>query len=262
MKNVRTYGSVPYTIVLVHGGPGAPGEMKPVAEELSSEYGVLEPLQTAHAIHGQIEELESVIENFGSPSVTLVGWSWGAWLCFLTAAQYPSLVKKLILISSGPFEISYAKDIMPRRLSRLSPQDKVRAEKLLHMMQERDPVSYADVQQFGALMSKADSYNSLPETTRDEGMSVQADIYQSIWKEAEELRKKGALLEYGKQITCPVAVIHGAYDSHPYEGVKEPLSRVIQNCTFHLLDKCGHHPWLEKEAKEEFFRVLKEELEQ
>ncbi len=262
MKNVRTYGKSPYTVMLVHGGPGAPGEMRPVALELSSKYGVLEPLQTANTIHGQIEELKSVIETIGNPPVTLVGWSWGAWLSLLTTAQHPSLVKKLILVSSGPFRAEYAKKIMPRRLSRLSREDRLRAEELLNMIQTEDGVSDNDLQKFGSFMSKADSYNYLPETDKDEGLPVQMDIYQSIWKEAEELRKSGELLEYGKKITCPVTVIHGIYDSHPYEGIKGPLSEVIKNCTFHLLDKCGHHPWLEKEARDKFFHVLEEEIEQ
>ena len=47
MKNPRLYGSAPFNIAVIHGGPGAPGEMAPVARELSSLRGVLEPLQTA-----------------------------------------------------------------------------------------------------------------------------------------------------------------------------------------------------------------------
>ncbi len=31
-NTVRSYGKQPYTIGLLHGGPGAAGEMKPVAE--------------------------------------------------------------------------------------------------------------------------------------------------------------------------------------------------------------------------------------
>ena len=47
MRNFRLYGNKPYKIAVIHGGPGAPGEMAPVARELSSDYGVIEPLQTA-----------------------------------------------------------------------------------------------------------------------------------------------------------------------------------------------------------------------
>ena len=50
MKNPRKYGSAPFNVAVVHGGPGAPGEMAPVARELSSFRGVLEPLQTATTV--------------------------------------------------------------------------------------------------------------------------------------------------------------------------------------------------------------------
>jgi len=31
MKNLRKYGKAPFSIAAIHGGPGAPGEMAPVA---------------------------------------------------------------------------------------------------------------------------------------------------------------------------------------------------------------------------------------
>ncbi len=54
MRNLRKYGRAPYTVAIVHGGPGAPGDMAPVARELSTTYGVLEPLQTEETLNGQI----------------------------------------------------------------------------------------------------------------------------------------------------------------------------------------------------------------
>jgi hypothetical protein len=53
MKNLRIYGKKPFNIAVIHGGPGAPGEIAAVARELSSITGVLEPLQTATSLKGQ-----------------------------------------------------------------------------------------------------------------------------------------------------------------------------------------------------------------
>ncbi|MCL4543887.1 MAG: alpha/beta hydrolase, partial [Chloroflexi bacterium] len=36
MENLRTYGKPPFRIAVIHGGPGVPGGMAPVAKELSS----------------------------------------------------------------------------------------------------------------------------------------------------------------------------------------------------------------------------------
>jgi len=68
-------------------------------------------------------------------------------------------------------------------------------------------------------------------------------------------------LELGKRIECPVVAIHGNYDPHPAEGVERPLSAVLNNFRFVLLEKCGHSPWIERQAKEKFYEILEEELE-
>jgi len=44
MDTLRKYGKEPFSIAVIHGGPGAGGEMAPVARELSSHWGVLEPI--------------------------------------------------------------------------------------------------------------------------------------------------------------------------------------------------------------------------
>jgi len=256
--NPRKYGNLPYSVVLVHGGPGAPGEMAPVARQLSKNFGILEPLQTKNTISSQAEELKETIKENAETPVILVGWSWGAWLSFILTAENPALVKKLILVSSGPFEAKYAKSIMPTRLSRLSDKEQKRVGELLEILQRGGGDNDQVLQEFGGYVSKADSYDPIPNS--GEVIGLQADIYTSVWKEAEELRKSGKLLDYGRLITCPVVVIHGDYDPHPYEGVREPLSRELKDCKFILLKKCGYYPWLEKEAKDDFYIALEKEL--
>ncbi|MBM7623663.1 alpha/beta hydrolase [Sporohalobacter salinus] len=110
MKNLRKYGESPFRVAVIHGGPGAPGEMAPVAKKLSFEVGILEPLQTETSIEEQVEELKTVLEKHGEIPVMLIGYSWGTWLSFIFAANYPSLVKKIILVGSGPFKEKYAFD--------------------------------------------------------------------------------------------------------------------------------------------------------
>ena len=260
MKNLRLYGNKPFDVAVIHGGPGAPGEMAPVARELSSVRGVLEPLQTAASLEGQVEELHTVLKDKGDLPVTLIGFSWGAMLSFIFTAQYPSFVIKLILIGSGPYEEKYAADIMKTRLSRLGEEG--RAEALSLMETLNDPAigdKNTPMARLGKLISKADSYDPLPYDS--EVLECQYDIYQNVWKQAMELRGSGKLLELGKKIQCPVVAIHGDYDPHPSEGVKGPLSRVLKDFRFILLDNCGHHPWLERTARDRFYNILKNEVE-
>jgi len=262
MKNLRKYGKAPYKIAVIHGGPGAGGEMAPVARELASGGGVLEPLQTAASLEGQIEELKTVLEKNGDLPVTLIGFSWGAWLSFIFAANYPAFVKKLILIGSGPYEEKYAAGIRETRLNRLSEEEKTEAKSIREVLNnpaaEDKNTAFA---RFGALFSKADAYDTIIcESDESEVIDCQVDIFQSVWKEAKELRKSGKLLKLGKQIQCPVVAIHGDYDPHPAEGVQKPLSAILKSFQFILLKNCGHKPWIERQAKERFYDILKEEL--
>lgn len=234
----RKYGKGPFHLILVHGGPGAPGEMAPLAQELCSEVGVIEHLQQEDSIAGQIEGLRHVIEK----PVILIGWSWGALLSYLFTAHYPNLVKKLILISSAPFTSAYADQIAETRAKRMSGKQK-------------ENLSLEEIVQ---LYFQTDSYAPIVDGSKP--IEYQPSTHEKVWKEAVELRTSGKLLESGYQITCPVVAIHGDYDPHPYEGVKEPLSKVLQDFKFILLQNCGHYPWFEKMAKDQFFHLLKQEI--
>ena len=246
-------------MAVIHGGPGVPGEMAPVARQLSTGWGILEPLQTAISLKGQVQELRSVLEENGSLPMILVGHSWGAWLIFILTAQCPSLAKKLILVGSGPFEEKYASRLMETRLSRLNEEEKKEVFSLMEILNspETDNESTA-MTKLGKLMNKTDTYASLPHN--GETLNCQQEVFQKVWPEANELRKSGKLLQLGKQIICPVVAIHGDYDPHPPEGVKDPLSRILKNFRLVTLKNCGHEPWIEPYAKDKFYKVLKEEL--
>ncbi len=259
MKNPRKYGKSPFSIAVIHGGPGAPGEMAPVARELSTLFGVLEPLQTAASLERQVEELYDILQKNGYMPVTLIGWSWGAMLGFITAARHPSVVKRLILVGSAVFEKKYAADITKTRLSRLSGKDKNEVRELSGILNNPSSGNKDTLMlRLGKLLSGADSYD--PILHKDEILECRYHIFRSVWEDAQMLRDSGKLLELGKQIKCPVTAIHGDYDPHPAAGIRKPLERVLEDFKFILIEKCGHYPWFEKSARDRFYRILKKEL--
>jgi pimeloyl-ACP methyl ester carboxylesterase len=257
MHNLRTYGNAPFNLAVIHGGPGAPGEMAPVARALSLNGGVLEPLQTANSVDGQVLELNNVLEKHGNLPLILIGFSWGAWLSYVLTARYPSLIKKLILIGSGPFAEKYTNKIMETRLNHLSADEKIEVHSLLAALDSNN-LQGDGFARFGELMGKADAFDPLPYDS--EVLPCSPNIYQQVWGEAVKLRSSGELLKLGASIQCPVVAIHGDYDPHPAAGVREPLSRVLKNFRFVLLDNCGHHPWLERQAKQNFYDTLRKEI--
>jgi pimeloyl-ACP methyl ester carboxylesterase len=259
MNALRRYGAGPFQAAVIHGGPGAPGEMAPVAKELSSGFGVLEPLQTADSVAGQVAELAAILERHADVPVTLIGHSWGAWLSYLIAAAYPNLIKKLILIGSGPFEAKYTPMVQERRMLRLTEAERCRVLELQEALNGSAMRDRSDLfQEFGALMSKADAFDPFPpESTK---IKVQQEIFQKVFGEAQAMRKSGELLELGRKVTCPVLALHGDYDPHPVEGVAEPLPRVLKDFRMIVLKDCGHTPWLERRARERFYAIIRDEL--
>lgn len=272
MQNPRIYGEPPFRVAVIHGGPGAGGEMAPVAIEISRRHGILEPIQTALSLPGQVEELKGILEEFADTPATLIGFSWGAWLSFILAALHPDLVRKLILVGSGPFMERYAPEILPTRLGRLSEIERAEVTRALGMLEE-DIDGGMDAAQkdqalarMGELLGKADAFDPIPSRPEAICSAVPAcdassgEIFQGVWKDAALMRRRGELLALGKKIRCPVVAIHGSWDPHPASGVKEPLQAALSDFRFVLLDECGHTPWIEKRAKDRFYSILMKEI--
>lgn len=259
MQNPRFHGTPPYKIAVAHGGPGARGSAWPIAHALGRTVGTLEPMQTAMSIDGQVEELrDAITENCETP-VVLIGHSWGAWLAFILAARHPALVKKLILICSGPFEARYAAGITATRLGRLSAADAAEARAIMAKLGGASADGKdAIIARFGALIAQADAYSPAPPGEPFEA-ETDAEANARIWEEAAALRENGGLLALAGGIQCPVAAIHGDYDPHPWRGVREPLEAALRDFRMILIEKCGHEPWNERYARDRFFAVLREE---
>lgn len=267
MQNPRIYGNPPYTAALVHGGPGAAGEMAPVALELSSEFGILEPLQTATSLSGQVAELAAQLKSVAELPVTLVGFSWGAWLSALVTAQHPHMVRKLILVGSGPFKEKYLPHIQATRLSRLSALDKTEYLAILAHLEEPDAEDKAvHFARLGELATITDQYEPRPKTDpQPEPISQKPQTgpgnpFHQVLRQAQALRKRGELLEIAAGIQCPVVALHGTYDPHPIAGVQQPLSSRLKDFRLVSFEKCGHKPWIEVHARARFYQVLRAEL--
>ncbi len=263
MKNLRVYGKAPFQIAVIHGGPGAAGQMAPLAREIASDHrGVLEPLQTKGSLEGQIKELKEVLETSGDLPVALIGFSWGAWLSWLVAARFPEMVKKLILVGSGPFEEAYVAELEETRLSRLGKEERAQFKSAARdlndpAVEDKDEL----LTRLGTLTLKTDQYDPITDQLDETNLvGIQGDIFQSVWVVAAKLRKSGQLLQIGRNIKCPVVAIHGDYDPHPAAGVQKPLSATLEDFRFILLENCGHQPWMERQARDKFYRIINQEL--
>jgi pimeloyl-ACP methyl ester carboxylesterase len=169
----------------------------------------------------------------------------------------------LILISAGPFEQAYVSGMQERRFGRLPKAAKADVEAMMDVLDQPEANGKdAAFERLGKLLlTDLDAYDPIPEAADNFGnIPWRYDIYQGVWPEVAELRRSGALLRWGHDIRCPVVAIHGDHDPHPPEGVSVPLSAVLKEFEFNLLSPCGHTPWIERQAKDEFYIALKRAL--
>ncbi|UCC79391.1 MAG: alpha/beta hydrolase [Candidatus Zixiibacteriota bacterium] len=259
-ETARKYGNPPYNVAVIHGGPGAPGYMAPVARELSVAAGVIEPIQTEDSLTGQIEELEKQLINNTDPPVILIGSSWGAVLALLVAARKEIDIEKLILIGSAVFDAESSARIEGIRMSRLDDNKRRQLDKIRMELDNPDSRDKAKIaKDWGDIFFHTDVYD--PIITDLEVIEVQYDINVKVWGDFVILRDTpGFLKEEFSKIDKPVMVIHGDYDPHPIEGIRPFLEDCLKDVRFHILSRCGHYPWIERHARQSFFDILKKEI--
>lgn len=258
---IRRYGNAPWRAAVLNGGPGAPGTIAGVARELGKTVGTVEPIQSRASIGGLIMELRDQLAELTEQPLLLAGHSWGAWLSLLFAAHYPERVRRLVLVGSGPLIAEYAEQIPMRRSARLTTaQNAEFAEELAALRNESDGSRRnAALNRVKELTRLSDHFHSRPTRPeeKDDILPFSAAQYAAVWPEAEKLRADGVLLEAARKLQCPVTVLHGEDDPHPWAGVVEPLRATGAKLDVHIFHRCGHCPFNEEFAAEPFFAVLR-----
>ncbi len=254
MVMCKKYNRKPYRIALLHGGPGAPESITPLAKVIAKKFSILEPIQSGYTSKAQVKELHELLTEDAELPVILIGWSWGAWLAYIFSSCHPGLVRKLILVSCPSFEGKYAGQMSRIRLARMSKDQKKKLRWLGQALRDPEGENKDKIfARYGELFDRVDSYERQAVKAIHKG---QFRIFKSIWQKASNLRRNGRLIEYGKNIKAPVSIIHGDYDPNPYQGVVYPLSEVIGDLKLYILEKYGHTPWEERYAKDAFYRLL------
>ncbi len=253
----RSYGKSPHHIFIIHGGPGAPGTLAALGEKLGKTYGVIEPFQTKESLEEQINELHQQINFHTDDPIILIGHSYGAILSYLFAAKFPEKIKHLIMISTSVMTYDAWEKIRPLRNTKLTEAKQAQISLLGKDFTE------ANFFKIGEIYDEIDNVDldksnygplSLP------GYN-QAKIYNAVRPEIFELRKSGKLLAFGKQITCPTLSITGDDDIRPKEGITI-LETVIQKFKHIELKNCGHIPWCERQARDEFYKAIHSSIKQ
>lgn len=247
-------------VVVLHGGPAAPGEAGPIARGLEDRFRVLEPWQRGSgegplSVARHVADLHELVEaGCPGPAPALVGESWGAMLALAYAAAHPSSAGPIVLIGCGTFDArararmleildERMDDDLRRRLDRLSeecPDPALRLRKrheLTRSLFEFDPIDAGSGRE------------------QDEPFDLRA--HTETWDDMLRMQERGVYPAAFAAIESPVLMLHGAYDPHPGRMIRASLGPYLPRLEYREWERCGHSPWLETGVREEFFAVMR-----
>ena len=257
---VRDYGASGPSVVLLHGGPGAAGYMAPVARRLADSFRVLEPLQRRSGdepltVARHVADLNDVVESYCGPTrPALVGHSWGAMLALSYAAAHPDTVRALVLIGCGTFDPA-SRDRMEEIVGERMDDDlRQRLEGLADEIPDPDERLGA----MGKLVLPVYSWKLIP--ARDETLAYDARGHRETWQDMVRLQDKGTYPQAFSAIDAPAIMLHGTVDPHPGGMIRDNLKSHVPHLEYREWERCGHYPWLEEAARDEFFDVLRDWL--
>lgn len=253
----RCYGTGGPGLLLLHGGPGAPGYMAPVAERLADHFRVIEPFQRKGdpskplTVARHIADLDAVIEAYGSgDKPILVGHSWGAMLALAYAAEHPERAASIVLIGCGTFDTDSRKQMSAIRRHRMGRHVFQRLRERIESIEDPDE----RLKVYGKLMMQVDSHDLMH--VDDEVVCYDALAQEQTWRDMLRLLDKGFYPAAFKMIHVPVLMLHGTEDPHPGQMIRDTLKPFLPQLEYHHWTHCGHYPWLEKSACEDFYAVL------
>jgi pimeloyl-ACP methyl ester carboxylesterase len=252
-------------VVCLHGGPGAGASLACVAKPLAERFATLDYVQRRSGdvpltVAQHVEDLRAIIEAHcdDQPPVVL-GASWGAMLALAFGAAHPGLTAGVVLVGCGTFDKASRALIGPERERRIRPEH--RAEIARIEQEIPDPI-----QRIGAIHELTwyvDSYDPLPPTPPEDPGSGEAKPlgfdapgFEQAWGDMTRLQEDGTYPAAFRAISAPVLMIHGKHDPHPGPQIRDSLLPHIPHLEYRELDRCGHDPWCERQARKPFFHVV------
>lgn len=257
----RTYGNSGPDVILLHGGPGAAGYMTPIQRALADSFRLLEPFQRRGSrnqpamVARHIEDLHEFVESHCPCTCpALVGHSWGAMLALAYAAAHPDRPGTLVLIGCGTFD-EFARDRMEEiRNWRMTPELKRRLETLPETVTDPDK----RLALLGKWMKQIDSIDLIEEAPEE----VQFDAlgHEQTWADMIRLQEEGVYPAAFTEIKSPAVMLHGTDDPHPGRMIYESVKPHLPQLEYKEFPHCGHYPWLEKAARDDFYCTLRRQL--
>jgi pimeloyl-ACP methyl ester carboxylesterase len=256
----RIYGNSGPTVIVLHGGPGACGEAAQLARGLQSQFVAIEAFQRGSSeelltVQRHVEDLHEYIcclNDYYKPLI--VGESWGAMLALSYASAYPRTVATVALVGCGTFDTASRAKLHELIASRIDND----LMSKLNLLAKEFPNEAERMIAQQKLVEKAYIYDPIPESEQMElGEPFDLRAHRETWDDMLKMQELGVYPAAFVNIKAPVLMLHGDYDPHPGQMIYQNLRAYIPQIEFRELKNCGHSPWRERQARKEFFMLLR-----
>ena len=254
---IRRYGTEGPVIIVLHGGPGAPGSAEELAMGISDMFSVIEPWQRKSGVAdsltvaGHVSDLHEVVQAVreGKQQPALVGESWGAMLALAYAAEYPSEAGAIVLIGCGTFDKNSRSVGVKIREERIS-------EHIAKHPEFADDLNLNLKDRILKWHEMTDTYRAVSSPIQSGNIEFDEKGFTETWKDMLRCQENGLYPAAFSRIISPVLMLHGAYDPHPGKMIRDRVKLHVPQLEYHEFEKCGHQPSMETFAREEFFSVI------
>ncbi|WP_201760611.1 MULTISPECIES: alpha/beta fold hydrolase [unclassified Nonomuraea] len=241
-----------HPVVMVHGGPGVPDNLAPVA-------GMIDDLclvhrydqrgtggsswEGQHTIARHVDDLASLLDAWGHDRVVLVGHSFGTNMAGYFLLAHPERVAGLIQLA-GPFLDPWRKAYRAAQRARLTDEQQTRLDEL-DAIETRTDTEEVEYLTLSWLTDHADRARACEwalasaRTLRPINYAMNAQLNAAA--KADPLESH--VDDLHERLPPGSMIIGGAGDSRPAAALRRLGTRL--GCEVIIVPNAGHFPWLE-----------------
>lgn len=253
-------------VVMVHGGPGVPDYLAPVAETIDDLCLVHRYDQRgtggsrwegAHTIARHVHDLASLLDAWGHDRVVLMGHSWGTNLASYFLLAHPERVAGLVQLA-GPFLDPWREADRAAQRARRSDEQQARLDDLdaIGSRTEAEEIEYLTLSWFTDHADRERAWDwALASARTQRPINYVMNAQLNAAKKVDPLEAR--VDDLREHIPPGAVIIGGAGDSRPAAALRRLGARLDREVV--IIPDAGHNPWLE--APDQFGTAVRAAVE-